>query len=104
MAIVRIKAESGGRPLRGATVTVYTEDDTVAAGSEDSGFTSGDEETIYSDRDLSTAITGSTLTTDSDGEATFYVSSGTNMAVKINRTGWGTEWRRDVEALGSDPI
>jgi len=103
MSIFRMNVESGGRPLKGATIYIYDEDDTIADGQEEGAFTSGDLTTIYSDRDMTTE-TDNPQVTDTNGDIEFYVGNGTRMAVKATRTGFGSRWYRGVEALASDPV
>lgn len=106
MAIFRIATESGGHPLKSATIKVYTENSSVSQGSEEGGFSDADLATIYSDRAMTTAIDQATspLTSDSLGEAKWYAPNGSLFAVRISRSGYGAKWYRDVEMLGSDPL
>lgn len=106
MAILRFHVESAGHPLKNATIKVYTEDATVADGDEATGFTDGDLATIYSDRAMATSINQSTspLTSDAQGVVKCYAASGSLFAISAARTGFGTQWHRDVEVLTSDPL
>lgn len=100
MAVYRDTVQVGGRTLAGASVTVYTENTSVAAGAESSGsFVSP---TIYSERTLTTAKTNP-LTTDSLGQFEFYLAAGSLVALKVTRTGYGTKWIRNVDVNGTDP-
>lgn len=100
MARVRIPVAAGQNPLQGASIYVYTEDTSVAEGAEN--FDSGDYASIYSDRALSVAQ-AQPMTTDANGEVTFYCASGTLVAIKITRPGYGTRWLRFQDVTGSDP-
>jgi hypothetical protein len=92
--------ESAGRPLSGATVYIYTENPAVDAGGESaSAFTAP---TIYSDRAMATTTTNP-LTTNSLGEYIFYIASGSQLAINVTRTNYGSKWIRNVDVTGSDP-
>jgi hypothetical protein len=102
MARFLFRAESGGRPLAGASVTVYAENDQIAVGQE-SAFQDADKQTIYTDVDM-TVQASNPITTDANGEALFYTPAATQIATKAERSGYGSRWDRHVDVTGSDPV
>lgn len=101
MAAYRQVLISAGRELVGASVTVYDEDPAVAVGNEGSGFTDADKATIYSDAEMATAATNP-VTADSTGTVEFYAPNGSQVALKVEKTGYGTKWIRFEDVTGSD--
>jgi hypothetical protein len=102
-----VEAETpGGRRVPSVTVLVYDEDTNVADGSEDSGFSDSDLSDIYSDQDMTQSIaqTTSPLKTDNNGQATFFMPSGSQVAIKLSRDGFNTTWLRYVDITGTDPL
>jgi len=101
MAAYRQVLFSAGRELVGATVTVYNEDSGVVGGNEDSGFTDADKATIYSDAAMATAASNP-LTSDSTGSVEFYAPTGSQVALKVEKAGYGKKWIRYEDVTGSD--
>lgn len=100
MAVYRDVVESGGSPVPGASVTIYTEQPSVAIGSESSvTFTKA---TIYSERTLVTTKTNP-ITTDSNGNFEFFMATGSLVAIYTVKTGYGAVWQRNVDVTGTDP-
>lgn len=97
----RIEVESGGRPLRGATLRVYLEDPAKTTAQ----FTDSDLAPIFSDWEMTQAIGQTTdpLVTDQFGGAEAFLPSGTQIAVKVTRAGYGERWIRYIDVLGFDP-
>ena len=102
MARFLFQAESSGRPLKSCQVTVYTENAAVALGQEEQGFTDGDKASLFSDVDMGVALTNPAFT-DTNGELLFYMPSGSQVAIRSYRSGYGTRWDRFVDITGSDP-
>lgn len=101
MAYFTVHAESNGKPINAADVTVFDEKPAVAKGSESSNFAAGDKASIFSDHQLSVAELNPGKT-DVFGDFTFHVESLTLMAILVAKTSIGQRWYRFQEATGSD--
>ena len=103
MASHTVCVSTSGRPVKGAEVTVYTERPEVTPGNEEGTFGDADKATIYSDNALATPADNPVETT-IYGEAGFFAPSGSQFALRISRSGYGTRWVRFVDIVGSDPV
>ena len=101
MAYFTVHAESDGKPIFNANVTVYDEKPLVAVGTEGANFAADDKTSIFSNHQLTTAKANPGKT-DVFGDLTFHVQSLSLMAILVERTGVGARWFRFQEATGSD--
>lgn len=86
-----------GRPLLGASVSIYTEDSTK----DNDEFTSSDLATVYSDETLTTEI-DQPLTVGQTGVVECFIPSGSQVAIHVSRSSYGEKWERFVDVTGSD--
>ncbi len=99
MALYRNNVQSAGNPLVGATIEVHDEDSAVLDGNESTLALS----TLYADA-LLTTTKPNPVTANSFGEFEFYMTSGSQVALKVSKPGYGTRWVRYVDVLGLDPL
>lgn len=103
MAKLEINVMAGGRPVKGAVITVYDENPAVDIGAESGQFGESDKTTIYDDWQETTQASNPG-TTDSFGSFKCYAPNLTQVAVQIYRAGYGTQWRRFIDIVGTDPL
>lgn len=102
MARLGDTVESAGRPLQGAQVYVYVENQAIPSGSEDAQFQSSALASVFSDYAMTNALS-QPLTTNQLGEFECYTPTGQQVALRVSRPGYGVVWRRNIDVVGTDP-
>lgn len=103
MARFGITVEGECKQLGNTEITIYTEDIGIPVGNEEGSFDSGDKHDIFSDVNM-TVAEANPLLTDANGQATVYIPSGDQVAVRASKAGFGLKWTRFVDVTGTDPI
>ena len=92
--------ESGGRPLAGAEIRIYAEDTNVPVGGEEN-FGRQVVKEVYTTI-LMDEVKAQPIITDSLGKFSFHANSFSQVAINVQRPGYGSTWQRFVDLSGTD--